>query len=592
MVALRYTATQLRFVFLLLLQQDAKPLSLYNTYERPLMKDFQDRGLSLPQARQELQRTLRTAWLQNGGGEDDWTLPHPDTAIAQHELPGAGKWTTSTSTSLVLDKAQTAVRDQVLKLVRQKKGGFVFVEGKAGSGKSTLATALTAEVEKSGLVLNVATTGVAALNLPHGATAHSIFGIPVEDDIELTCNIALGGAVAARLADAVLIQWDEWPSCKRNSWEAVLTLLNNLETQFGTKYQQKVVVCYGDFRQIPPVVRNGGKEAVLAASVKSSQSWGFFEVAHLRGTHRQAEDPVYARWLDAIGDGLVPQNHTVDDVRGYMSLHLCSVVLTTADAVGFCFPHLNDPVHCSKSKILAVTNAAVDEFNHTVLETLVRTYKLQAHTSNSADTVDLDEANHLETHLAADFLNVQMEPGVPPHKVRLVIGALYELMRNMNPAERLMNHTTVVLESVHDKHVVVKTLEGRSYPIPRICFRWRIAGGATTMTRRQYPLRPAYASTFNGCQGATLHRVVVDVRRSPFTHGHLYVALARVRSRLHVRVLTDDDRLDAASGHALTRNIVWQELLHKATDTMVTPKKRPSAAVQPQSKRLRGEHPS
>ena len=80
------------------------------------------------------------------------------------------------------------------------------------------------------------------------------------------------------------------------------------------------------------------------------------------------------------------------------------------------------------------------------------------------------------------------------------------------------------------------------------------------MTRRQYPLRPAYASSTNGGQGRTLFRCVLDTRHQPFSHGHLYVAVNRVCHRSHLRVVAAPDRA-SPNGRCLVRNVVWPELL-------------------------------
>ena len=52
-----------------------------------------------------------------------------------------------------------------------------------------------------------------------------------------------------------------------------------------------------------------------------------------------------------------------------------------------------------------------------------------------------------------------------------------------------------------------------------------------TVIRKQFPLRLAYATTFNSCQGLTLAKTAVDLRIDPFAHGQLYTALSRVRHR-------------------------------------------------------------
>ncbi|KAG2076748.1 hypothetical protein BDR04DRAFT_1044228, partial [Suillus decipiens] len=66
--------------------------------------------------------------------------------------------------------------------------------------------------------------------------------------------------------------------------------------------------------------------------------------------------------------------------------------------------------------------------------------------------------------------------------------------------------------------------------IPRINFA-HPNRSSWTVNRRQFPLRPAYATTFNGCQGLTLARTVLDLRTDPFAYDQLYIALSRVRMR-------------------------------------------------------------
>ena len=61
LVALRYTAAQLRFAFVALLEQDARPVTLYKTFEKSLCKDFLDRGMSLQSARHALRVLLHSS---------------------------------------------------------------------------------------------------------------------------------------------------------------------------------------------------------------------------------------------------------------------------------------------------------------------------------------------------------------------------------------------------------------------------------------------------------------------------------------------------------------------------------------------------
>jgi len=580
MIELHYTGSQLRFAFLVLLEQEAAPINLYKKYEHVLMKDFLDKGRSPATARKMLQMKLKASWLANGNAESSWELDLDN--IPGHNASDEICTTMSQKPRdihemIAQDTNQNEAATYILSCVRQCKNTFVFVEGKAGTGKSTLAKYTTAVVEgHDQRVINVGTTGQAALQLPHGATAHSQFGIPLEDDGELTCTLGLRCQTAKDIAECVLIQWDEWPSAKRSAWEAVLRLLESLAAHYPDTYKPKTIVCYGDFRQIPPVLPNGSRDAIVAQSVQSTPSWQKFTHLHLPTVHRQSDDAKYGKWLEAIGDGNAPRDAVHEGEKGFTELPMCEVLHSEEEALKWCFPHLNDAQACAHRKIVATTNTMVDAFNHRALEILVRTYGCESTTACSADSIDMDAACE-DLMCSVDFLNAQHYPGSPPHSLRLVLGALYELMRNFSPEHRLMNHTPVILKEIHAHHVVVTTLDNRDFPLPRICFRWPLAKGTTTMTRKQYPLRSAYACTYNGCQACTLQSCVVDIRKHPFTHGHLYVALSRVRRRADIRILALPEQLNNR-GNALTKNIVWPELLlgRKVTKSNL---KRPASVV-------------
>ena len=66
--------------------------------------------------------------------------------------------------------------------------------------------------------------------------------------------------------------------------------------------------------------------------------------------------------------------------------------------------------------------------------------------------------------------------------------------------------------------------------LPRITFSFNLQGSSWTVNRRQFPLRAAYAMTFNGSQDLTVQRAVIDLRNDLFD-GQLYTILSRVRNR-------------------------------------------------------------
>ena len=100
-----------------------------------------------------------------------------------------------------------------------------------------------------------------------------------------------------------------------------------------------------------------------------------------------------------------------------------------------------------------------------------------------------------------------------------------------------------------------------TFCIPRVNFSFQPARCPWIVDRRQFPLRLAYATTFNSCQGLTLDRAALDLRSDVFSHGQLYTAVSRVRNYSYIRRLMPEYTLN---GGCSTTNIVHKELLLEA----------------------------
>ncbi|KAI8554976.1 hypothetical protein RHMOL_Rhmol05G0137900 [Rhododendron molle] len=90
--------------------------------------------------------------------------------------------------------------------------------------------------------------------------------------------------------------------------------------------------------------------------------------------------------------------------------------------------------------------------------------------------------------------------------------------------------------------------------IPRIFLTPSSSEIPFEMTRRQFPIRLAYAMTINKSQGQSVNFGGIDLRTLVFSHGQLYVALSRCTSGDCTSVLSND------ASRSMT-NIVYPKVL-------------------------------
>jgi hypothetical protein len=98
-----------------------------------------------------------------------------------------------------------------------------FVDGLGGAGKTFLYGCLLNKVRSTGdIALPVASSGIAALLLEGGCTAHSRFKIPVSGLCgSFVCYVPLNNPQATLIRAARLIVWDEAPMAHKHVFQAV-----------------------------------------------------------------------------------------------------------------------------------------------------------------------------------------------------------------------------------------------------------------------------------------------------------------------------------------------------------------------------------
>ncbi|KAI5994453.1 hypothetical protein EDD15DRAFT_2529649 [Pisolithus albus] len=173
--------------------------------------------------------------------------------------------------------------------------------------------------------------------------------------------------------------------------------------------------------------------------------------------------------------------------------------------------------------------------------------------------MEADDTGLLPPQSILDYVAVHTPSGLPPHSLHIHVGGIYRLTRNLSIERSLAKNSRVVVTSLGQRIVAVKTLQNNNdpytaenIPIPRITFTSTLSSGHT-LQRRQFPLAPAYATTFNSCQGLTLDSVGIDLTKPVFSHGQLYTAFSRIRHRDNARILlsTKDNTATNVTFHEL-----------------------------------------
>ena len=220
-----------------------------------------------------------------------------------------------------------------------------------------------------------------------------------------------------------------------------------------------------------------------------------------------------------------------------------------------------------QTTILCSSNNSVDNWN-AVAQALNPNEGVILLSKDSFAEVD-DEKGFISKMITKHVLNTFHKNGIPDHEVTFKVGDVCLITRAIDGLG-IANNSRVRIISIHQYCIEVVTLmeqEERTLRIPRITFKFRLPYGQSyQLTRMQFPLRLAYAMTFNKSQSQTLQKVLLDITQPPFSHGQLYVALSRVRHCKMISLYVSNDQLHPSSDSPtgmmpIIRNIVYQDVL-------------------------------
>lgn len=413
-----------------------------------------------------------------------------------------------------------------------RSGENVFVTGEGGTGKSVAVGKAVNLLRRDGRkTVLCAPTGIAARNIG-GATIHSVFrfdlGPKVADSLE-----DVQPSKVVQEADTIII--DEIGMVRRDLMDAVarvVELENEARAEDPERNRLQLVVV-GDFSQLPPVVTDKDKAALVAHYGRQSAATGFyafeadgwgrmgFRVCQLTEPMRQS-DPTFVAMLNRarVGDA---------SCLGYFN-RLAGRPETPPEAVS-----------------IVARNKDAERVNLGRLATLD------------------GESRQFRGSVSGEFRRGDM---AAPETLELKVGARVICVANDKDAGYINGSTGVVTDlrgkSAEGLPAVMVRLDGGP-EVAVVRRQWenvayRVTGGdggrrhleqVVLGSFVQYPLKLAWAITYHKSQGQTLKAVSIDP--NTFGPGMLYVGLSRATSAAGIWLTREIDRSNLKADEAVVK---------------------------------------
>jgi Helicase len=147
------------------------------------------------------------------------------------------------------------------------------------------------------------------------------------------------------------------------------------------------------------------------------------------------------------------------------------------------------------------------------------------------------------------------------------VGAPIILLTNLDVKNGHCNGTRYLVHNMSRFLITAKCLDSNNIIlIPRIPTLTKEGEYPFIMRRLQFPVKLAFAMTFNRAQGQSLQKCGILLPDCVWTHGQLYVALSRCSDKRNLRIYANQEEfttLNLPMGHSYTRNVVYNEMFQE-----------------------------
>lgn len=386
------------------------------------------------------------------------------------------------------------------------QGKSIFLTGPGGTGKSFLLRYLYHHIpERTGKYIDItALTGCAALLIGRFAkTIHSWAGIGLGRDPAPALAVAIkrsGKALRRWLgADILVIDEVSMMTCELlEKLDMIAKILRRNDKPMGGIQ----VVFVGDFYQLPPVSKEKDIPFVF-----ESPLWKEIvqETIHLTQILRQ-EDIEFQKILNEAR-------------KGSLSAESLKILQSRMDR-SWQNSHI-------RPTLLFTRRAEVDMVNEKNLKALTSEQRVFRAETVFAP-IDATKGLTPNTPIVKKAIEVLDKNGPYMPELILAQGAQVMLLSNLDYEHGLVNGSRGVVVGFDSSGApLVQFLRGDPMVVPATSWDSEDLEG---VSRKQIPLRLAYAITIHKAQGATLDSALIDIGTSTFEYGQAYVALSRVKN--------------------------------------------------------------
>jgi ATP-dependent DNA helicase PIF1 len=354
-----------------------------------------------------------------------------------------------------LNTDQQAAFERITSAIADRTEETFFLHGPGGTGKTYLYNMLCYQLHsEQKIVLCIAPSGIAALLLKGGCTAHSCFKIPIPCYESSICSIIKNSEQADLICITDLVIWDKAPMRHRHVIETVDRTFRDLCNSPNAPFDGITFVFGRDFKQILPVIISGSRAQIVGACLQRSVLWRSITVLHLNqnmclNTAIEAEKD-FAKWQLDVGKRM----HTDNDSNVLLPPSFHCRENTVASLIETIYPGVTRPnlsaVYFAEWTILCYLNEDVDKMNHKVLQE----FPGQSQVLYSADSIPTSELS------GEDDSNEINCSRMPLAKLEIKIGDPIMVLKNLDAAHRLCNRSRGILTRCRNRVLEVELITG------------------------------------------------------------------------------------------------------------------------------------